>query len=394
MIVRVLSARTFKAHCFTYPLRSFRSALADLGVEVHIHHRLSERLFDADVVCLTTEAFTKRRLNRNPPKKEAVAANARQRAGAVVWFDTSAGTGGTSFQVLPDVDLYAKNQLLADRTKYTRAWYAGRVFADYYHRRHGVGERLPIPFRRPAPWEQLYKLAVSWNIGLGDYTSFQASRRRFRVLAASKGYHDRACSPLTPRSLDVSCRMSIEFGLETVAYHRRTMTERLRSYGESTGRRFGQGVRLAYADYISEMRTSRVIPSPFGAGEVCFRDFECFMSGAALLKPDMSHLDSWPDYYQEGVTYCPHAWDFADFEAVLAVLLEQRDRRLEIAREGQRVFLESRSAMGGQRFAEHFRSLMAKARNHRRRPVGAPSDPITRRAGPLESRVPPRTGAS
>ena len=30
--------------------------------------------------------------------------------------------------------------------------------------------------------------------------------------------------------------------------------------------------------------------SPFGFGEICYRDFEAMLNGACLIKPDVSHL--------------------------------------------------------------------------------------------------------
>ena len=109
------------------------------------------------------------------------------------------------------------------------------------------------------------------------------------------------------------------------------------------------------------MHSTRVVPSPFGTGEVCFRDFECFLAGAALLKPDMSHMESWPDYYEPGVTYMPHAWDFSDFQAKLTELLESQDLCRSIAQVGQNKYLESLSEAGGNAFAQHFSGLMRQA---------------------------------
>ena len=43
----------------------------------------------------------------------------RCRSAHLVWLDTTDSSGTTCFEVLPYVDLYAKNQLLKDRTRYT-----------------------------------------------------------------------------------------------------------------------------------------------------------------------------------------------------------------------------------------------------------------------------------
>ena len=60
--------------------------------------------------------------------------------------------------------------------------------------------------------------------------------------------------------------------------------------------------------------------SPFGWGELCLRDYEAVLGGALLLKPDMSHLETWPDVFVPHDTYAPFDWDATD-PALLAPLL-------------------------------------------------------------------------
>jgi hypothetical protein len=82
------------------------------------------------------------------------------------------------------------------------------------------------------------------------------------------------------------------------------------------------------------------------------------MAGALLLKPDMSHLKTFPDYYEPFVTYVPHRWDFSDFLEKLTDILQNPNRYEDIARTGQRRFLDSLSYEGGMKFAEHFAALL------------------------------------
>ena len=82
-------------------------------------------------------------MNRHPVAKEEFVPEAREKASTLIWFDTSASTGTTSFQVLPYVDLYAKNQLLRDRSLYMRTWYDNRIFSDYIYRMFDVTEEEP-----------------------------------------------------------------------------------------------------------------------------------------------------------------------------------------------------------------------------------------------------------
>ena len=34
-----------------------------------------------------------------------------------------------------------------------------------------------------------------------------------------------------------------------------------------------------------------------GEREINYRDYESFLSGSVLIKPDMDHVDTWPNYY-------------------------------------------------------------------------------------------------
>ena len=39
--------------------------------------------------------------------------------------------------------------------------------------------------------------------------------------------------------------------------------------------------------------------SPFGWGEICYRDFESILNRNLLVKPDMEHLETWPNIYKD-----------------------------------------------------------------------------------------------
>jgi hypothetical protein len=84
--------------------------------------------------------------------------------------------------------------------------------------------------------------------------------------------------------------------------------------------------------YMRELAQSRICFSPFGYGEVCWRDYEAVFSGALLIKPDMSHMETNPDVFVANETYVPIRWDFDDLGDAVATYLANEARRLEIAR--------------------------------------------------------------
>ena len=287
----------------------------------------------------------------------------------LVWLDTSDSSGTTSFEVLPFVDLYAKSQLLRDRSKYTESFYGMRCYTDFYHRREQVTDAREA-WRQPADAAQLHKLAVSWNLGLGSYLQrSRAMTSRIGRLRFYWPYASYSCKRTRPdsssRVVDISYRGRLDYGRETVTYQRREAYRRVLEFAKGTGWNVAHSGRLPYREYREEMRRSKIVLSPFGFGEINIRDIECFTDGAALVKPDMTHLVTWPDYFEAGVTYAPHAWDFSDFEITLDTLLAKPEERLAIARAGQTRYLQSLSDEGETAFADHFQGLLERARGER-----------------------------
>jgi hypothetical protein len=60
--------------------------------------------------------------------------------------------------------------------------------------------------------------------------------------------------------------------------------------------------------FLKEMSKSIAVLSPFGWGEICYRDAEAFRLGSVVLKPCMKHLESWPNLYMDNETYIPFDW--------------------------------------------------------------------------------------
>jgi hypothetical protein len=75
------------------------------------------------------------------------------------------------------------------------------------------------------------------------------------------------------------------------------------------------------------------------------------------MKPNMDHLNVYPNFYINNQTYVSHDWDFINFNQRLDDILTHPGRYEEIAREGQRVFKQSMN--DGVSFAKHFRQMIS-----------------------------------
>ena len=241
-----------------------------------------------------------------------------------------------------------------------------RCYTDFYHHRHAIVDTREA-WRVPARPEHLNKLAVSWNLGLGSYacrdsdlTARLRGLRPYWPFAKYAWKHTPAVA--TTRPVDITLRGRLNYERETVTFQRQETHRRLVQYASDTGYATGCDGRLPYSQYREEIRRSKIVLSPFGFGEMNIRDVECFVDGAALVKPDMSHLVTWPDYFEPNTTYAAYAWDFSDFDATLARLLANTEERLRIARAGQERYLHSLSEEGGSAFGEHFLAVLQQAR--------------------------------
>jgi hypothetical protein len=98
--------------------------------------------------------------------------------------------------------------------------------------------------------------------------------------------------------------------------------------------------RIPRRKYLLELLRSRVVFSPFGWGEVCFRDYEAVACGALLVKPAMEHLITSPNIYVDGETYVSVKWDLSDSAEKITHYLEHPDAAKKIAKNAQEVLWE------------------------------------------------------
>lgn len=112
----------------------------------------------------------------------------------------------------------------------------------------------------------------------------------------------------------------------------------MRSYAKSRLGSISGNICIASAGlvdrklYLQELRNSKICFSPFGYGEICWRDYEAIATGATLLKPDMSHISTKPDIYIPFETYVPVKWDMSDLDDKIQMLLENDELRQKIAK--------------------------------------------------------------
>ena len=83
--------------------------------------------------------------------------------------------------------------------------------------------------------------------------------------------------------------------------------------------------KLPYQEYIQTLYNSKVAISPFGMGELCFRDFECMQFGTIIIKPSMSMVNTIPNIYESNDTYLSVMYDWSNLNETVDYVLSNFD---------------------------------------------------------------------
>lgn len=241
----------------------------------------------------------------------------------VIYLDWFAPTDLRNTYLLEICDAYIKKHVLHHRERYIEGFhdtnlveYESQWNEAFLKPRHeGISTALLEK-----------KLIVGWN--------FATDYRMIRQLRRSKKITQRN------RPIDLHCRIAAPSSRSTWYGHMRgrcfDAAKKIKA-----GNILVEAKRLTWSKYMQELRNSKLCFSPFGYGEVCWRDFEAIASGAVLVKPDMSHIETWPNIYIPHVTYVPVRWDLSDLESVCERYLMDESTRSEMTENAKKIWLDS-----------------------------------------------------
>lgn len=267
----------------------------------------------------------------------------------IVYFDDSASASVIHYDILPLVDRYWKKSLFANVDHYTKRFYGGCLYADFYHRKFGI-EDNPVFINERAPDSaELHKIKLAWSIGIGCFPTAESESFNYfypilkRMLTATSVFQStkviglihsvylvamrKQLSKIIHSELDskklrqVSARFPKDLYRPSIGFQRSLYQSAIEDHQD-----FLSGT-VNYRQYQSELRAAVGTLSPFGWGEICYRDFEAILSGSVLIKPCMAHLVCWPDVYADD-TSISVAWDgLGDLPELLEEAIESRDMR-------------------------------------------------------------------
>ena len=355
MRINVLSPgfTTSNGSAFLFPIVAHRNALKNASLDICIVNRSNPRLTDCDVLVIDSKEF--RTEWRADKIRTLDLISSYKNAGTkVVWADTTDGSGTLQAPVFPVVDRYLKSQLLVDSSRYSDRVYGGRVHSEYYNQNNGVIDDDGQAEDEPITTEDIAKLQISWNSGLADYSTYGPKWiGLYRRLAFARllRYRSPSSDHNSPRSNDLSARFGATYSKATVRYQREQIQKILIDRLDTQ--------KLNRRGYMKELENSKVVLSPFGWGEITLKDFEVFLTGGMLLKPSMDHMQTWPNFYEQDVTYLSHDWNLSNLEERIDWAINHASERQEISEQAQRRYVEHTSGpSAAEKFVEHFKTSL------------------------------------
>ncbi|MET3827229.1 hypothetical protein ABIC16_002922 [Sphingomonas sp. PvP055] len=221
-----------------------------------------------------------------------------------------------SQKVDPFVDGYAKKSLMHERRDYLKALDGHTNLMAYYSQLLQVETDPASPEDVRSTWINpptiLPKLLLT--------PAFSTSSQLYRLFSGEQ-------RRVSVRDIDVHARIQTK-GTGWYGSMRKHASNAISAVPGITSATNGM---VKKSQFMAELSRSRLCFSPFGYGELCWRDFEAYAVGAVLLKPDMSHLDVMGDVFRPWETYIPVKWDLSDLDAVIKEALSDTARLEAIA---------------------------------------------------------------
>lgn len=293
------------------PLLANRRCFRRKGGVIFCHQLLSDGLLERRQVFQQFDIVGLKLGFRRPAAEALSVARAIKQSLALsaklIYFDGDDDVGVLWPQLLPTVDLYIKKHCFRDRSEYRKKRVGKSNLTDYVSRTYGTSFTSDIiPTSDPVDENQIGKILPGWNVGLDDKIRRLYSTRRALPISSTKDIDIVCRATANPESWMYPLRATVIPVIKSLEHDYRVLTPEQ---------------HVTQDVYYEEMLRSKICISPFGYGEICWRDFEAVLCGCVLIKPDMSHVETEPDVFIPHETYVPVRWDFVDLPATLRRLL-------------------------------------------------------------------------
>ena len=295
------------------------------------------------------------------PNKKAIISelkNYRKNYSKIVYFDDNASVTYMFFFIFPFIDSYWVRGLLNENESYKSAFYGARTFSNFYHEKYKVKDDPEYYSPTCKDVTQLKKVKIAWNIGIGCFPTNERSlkNRYYKIIRKvitglsitslikpiyfiTDMYLEMMKNELQKEiNLEkkvnlIHARFSSKVYHKSIGFQRDLLTKKIKKYSNCLSG------KVELKQYIKECGYVFATLSPFGWGEVCYRDFEAAIGGSILIKPDMSHLITWPNIYQDE-TYISLDWDFNNL-SLLENLENKKEKFSKYVIKSREIYLNS-----------------------------------------------------
>ncbi len=217
-------------------------------------------------------------------------------------------------ELLYYVDLYIKKHLFKDPSQYQKEYLGKSNLTDYVARNWEVSfARDIVPHSKPVNANYFDKIVLGYNVALDDKIRELYKQTLTKNISKDNDIILRAT--VSQSSWSYYLRKDLISSVQEMAVKYKVIA--------STK-------RVSQEEYYYELIKSKICVSPFGYGEICWRDFEAVLCRCLLVKPDMSHVKTEPDIFIPYETYIPVKWDFGDLQEKCIYYLEHKDEQTQI----------------------------------------------------------------
>ena len=311
------------------PLIIWNHNLKKCGFKINIYQKIDIKN-EGDLVIVDSKLHRSMWLN-NEKKILEDFYYLKSKYNKIIYCDTADSSGWIQSELLPIVDCYWKFQILKDKKLYLEPLYDQRLFTNYYHKNNFIVDENKDYSTKIVDPKTLEKIKVFWNSSMANFSIYShITSRIYKYVKIDSliKFRYNSLKTLNNKNNDIFCRFNSANYRETISYHRKTI-QNLLSYFDDL--KFSKVKRIKY---FNELSKSKISISPFGWGEIAYRDFESFINSTILIKPDMSHLETWPNLYIDKKTYLSFNWNFDNLIDVIENALDNYQDYIELANEG------------------------------------------------------------
>ena len=310
--------------------RTFGTSIREVGLQDFLTKTNLPK--DADIVAFQSDYSLDQTLLE---KVKEVVRRWHPRA-KLVYLDYFAPTDLRFAELLDEsISWYVKKNILRDLKRYDVPNFGDTYLMDYYGRKYGLDHVITC-HRVSSGF--LSKLIVAPSfLSAADFARF---------------FHGPA-----PTQANRGIDLHVRFDRVGSPWYERMRTDAMQAINRIKVEERTKFERAPRHVFLAELRRSKICFSPYGYGEVCWRDFEAAMMGAVILKPTMNEVLTEPDFYRAWETYAPVDRDLSNLSAVVDALLADKELREQLSRNA---YYNCQRYLAGDDFLVKMKPLLAR----------------------------------